>query len=101
MGQKVHPISFRLVKFKNWDFEYFSKFKFNLSKLIFQNYQLKNLLLSFFYNKNLFVHSFNTKYINNIFFLNINVVPIFTNYKFVNIELKNTIIILSLIIIIL
>lgn len=88
MGQKVHPISLRLGKFKNWDFEYFSKFKLNLSKLIFQNYQLKNLLLSFFYNKNVFVHSMNIKHINNIFFLTINVIPTFLNYKFVNLELK-------------
>lgn len=82
MGQKVHPIGFRLNKFLKWESEWYSKTKTTSSQLVYQTYKLKYLLILYFYKKDLLVHSFSSKYVENYTYINVSVVPTYKNYKY-------------------
>jgi len=82
MSQKVHPLILRLGKFLKWDNEWYSQNKSVNSKLVYQTYRMKHLLISYFSKKDILIHSFSSKYINNTIFLNISVIPSFTLFKY-------------------
>jgi ribosomal protein S3 len=80
MGQKVHPSGARVGKFLTWESQWFSKNKQVTSQLVFKNYTLKNLLASFLLNKNLLIHSFESKFFNNTVYLTIFVLPTYLKW---------------------
>jgi small subunit ribosomal protein S3 len=82
MGQKVHPIALRLGSILKWDNEWYSQSKRVNSKLVYQVYKIRYLLSHCLYKKDLLIHSFSTKYVDDNFYLTIFVVPIYNNSKY-------------------
>lgn len=83
MGQKSHPIGLRVLK---WENEWYSNSKTNTSKLIYQIYKIKYLLIYFFYKKEFLIHSFSSKYIDNVFYLIIDIIPLYRKYNYTNVN---------------
>ena len=72
MGQKVHSIGLRLIQSLKWDTEWYTKNKNISPKLLYQSSQLKSILISYLFDKEILVHSFSSKYIGNTLYLTIN-----------------------------
>lgn len=88
MGQKVHPIGFRLGKTLKWNLEWYSKNKLISPKLVYNTYQLRYLLIAYFYKKDWLVHSFSLKCIDDFLFMNINIIPTYTFHRYLYIKPK-------------